>query len=104
MTKQEQMRILVQEAVRASDYTQANLARRLGLSEKHLSQMLTGQAKMPLEWAAGILDMIGMTLDIRVVRGLSEEQRRTYYLTHRGDPEEWGDPAPRQRHAAGECG
>lgn len=113
---EEMLRLQVRDAVRNSDYTQANLARRLGLSGKHLSQMLTGSVRLGIPWAAGILDAVGMTLDIRVVRGPSERQRQVYDLTHRDEQRGYLvlkdgenlvdglDRDARARHAAGECG
>lgn len=44
--------------------SQAEASRRLGVSTKHLSQMLTGRAPLTLTWAEQLLALCGMRLVI----------------------------------------
>lgn len=62
----EQLRTQTRIAVQQSGISQAEICRQLGVSTKHLSQMLTGQAPLTLMWAEGILALIGMQLTITV--------------------------------------
>lgn len=63
----EQLRTQTRAAVRRSGISQAEICRQLGVSTKHLSQMLTGQVPLTLMWAEGILALIGMQLTITVL-------------------------------------
>lgn len=56
----------VKAAVKASGLKQVWIAERLGVSEKHLSQLLTGRVVMSLEWAERILGLCGMELVVSV--------------------------------------
>lgn len=56
----------VQGAVRDSGLKQTWIARRLGVSDKHLSQLLTGRVVMTLEWAQRILELCGLELVISI--------------------------------------
>jgi hypothetical protein len=56
----------VREAVRASGLKQTWIAGRLGITEKHLSQLLTGRVGMTLYWARQVLDLCGMELVVTV--------------------------------------
>jgi plasmid maintenance system antidote protein VapI len=58
------LRIQVKAALLASNISQAEAARRLELSTKHMSQMLTGRAPLTLIWAGRILTLCGMRLVI----------------------------------------
>lgn len=60
----EQLRTQTRAAVRQSPISQAEIARQLGLSTKHLCQMLTGRAPLSLTWAEGILGLCGIELVI----------------------------------------
>lgn len=48
--------------IRRSPRTQAELAARLGISEKHLSQLVTGKEEGSLTMWQRILDELGVTL------------------------------------------
>ncbi|MGW0948493.1 helix-turn-helix transcriptional regulator [Streptomyces sp. NPDC002623] len=56
----------VREAVKASGLKQTWMAGRLGVSEKHLSQLLTGRMVMTVYWAQQILNLCGMELVVSV--------------------------------------
>jgi antitoxin component HigA of HigAB toxin-antitoxin module len=56
----------VRDAVKASGLKQTWMARQLGVSEKHLSQLLTGRAVLTLEWAQRILELCGMELVVSI--------------------------------------
>ncbi|MFD8839771.1 helix-turn-helix domain-containing protein [Streptomyces griseofuscus] len=71
---EKELRTQVAAALLLRGISQAEAARRLGLSNKHLNQMITGRAPLPLHWAERILALAGM----RIVIGLQhtiEEQR-----------------------------
>lgn len=54
------LRIQLRRALEASSISQAEAARQLGLSNKHLNQMLTGRAVLTLpraEQVAGLCDL-----------------------------------------------
>jgi transcriptional regulator with XRE-family HTH domain len=61
---EEQLRAHVRAALEAAGLSQAEAARQLGLSYKHMSQMLTGSATLTLTWAEGILGLCGQSLVI----------------------------------------
>jgi len=61
---EEQLRAHVRAALEAAGLRQAEAARQLGLSTKHMSQMLTGSATLTLTWAEGILGLCGQSLVI----------------------------------------
>jgi hypothetical protein len=61
---EEQLRLHTRAAVEASALSQAEIARQLGLSTKHLSMMLTGRSPLSLTWAEGILGLCGHSLII----------------------------------------
>ncbi|MFF3511560.1 helix-turn-helix domain-containing protein [Streptomyces sp. NPDC001296] len=63
---EEQLRTHVRHALGAAHLSQAEAARQLGLSTKHLSQMLTGRATLTLTWAEGLLGLCGMSLVIDI--------------------------------------
>lgn len=56
----------VREAVRDSGLKQRWIAARLHISEKHLSQLMTGRVEMTPEWAERILGLCGMELVVSV--------------------------------------
>ena len=56
----------VRAAVRDSGLKQRWIADRLHVSDKHLSQMLTGRVVMTLEWAERIVALCGMDLVVAV--------------------------------------
>lgn len=61
---EDQLRAHVRAALEAAGISQAEASRQLGLSTKHMCQMLTGQATLSLTWAEGILGLCGHTLVI----------------------------------------
>lgn len=67
MTEQsaeEQLRTHVRAALEAAGISQAEACRQLGVSTKHLCQMLTGRATLTLTWAEGLLGLAGHSLVI----------------------------------------
>lgn len=63
---EEQLRTHTRAALEAAGISQAEIARQLGVSTKHLCQMLTGRAPLSLTWAEGILGLCGHTLVIGI--------------------------------------
>lgn len=63
-TAQEQLRAHTRAALKAAGIRQAEVARQIGCSTKHLSQMLTGAVPLTLTWAEGILGLAGQRLVI----------------------------------------
>ena len=64
LSAEEQLRAHTRAALEAAGLSQAEVARQLGLSTKHLCQMLTGHATLTLTWAEGILGLAGHSLVI----------------------------------------
>lgn len=71
------MRAQVKAAIDAAGLTDANLANHLGLSAKHVGQMLTGQATLTIGWAEKILSLCGQRLEIRAVPAIPSEGENT---------------------------
>lgn len=71
----ERLRTQVRAALAAADISQAEAARQLGVSTKHLCQMLTGRAPLGLDWADRLLDLCGMALLIGIEIATEEPQR-----------------------------
>lgn len=69
----ETLRSQVRAALTASPVSQAEAARRLGLSAKHMNQMLTGKAPLTLAWAEKILALCDRRVEVRVVSTDKEE-------------------------------
>lgn len=61
---EEQLRTHTRAALQAAGISQAEVSRQLGVSTKHLNQMLTGSATLTLTWAEGILGLAGQRIDI----------------------------------------
>ena len=61
------LRIAVRTALHDAGISQAEASRRLGLSTKHMSQMLTGRTTLSLDRAEQILALCGKRLSIRTV-------------------------------------
>ncbi|MFD3568484.1 helix-turn-helix domain-containing protein [Streptomyces sp. NPDC058667] len=79
-TTVDNLRVIVRTALHDKGISQAEAARRLGLSTKYMSQMLTGRAPLTLTWAEQILALCGKRLTIRAVaarksRRMAEEAR-----------------------------
>lgn len=66
MVAQDRLVEQVRAAVRASGLKQRWIAGRLNVSDKHLSQLLTGRVPMTLDWAERILALCGMELVVAV--------------------------------------
>lgn len=67
------LRLQVASALALSNISQAQAARDLGLSNKHLNQMITGRAVLTLDWAERILALCGMRLVIGIALTSQEE-------------------------------
>lgn len=74
---QDSLRGQVRAALDAVGISQAEAARRLELSTKHMSQMLTGKATLTLGWAQKILALCGQRLEIRAVSAIPTEGEPT---------------------------
>jgi plasmid maintenance system antidote protein VapI len=59
---QDGLRSLLAAELRAAGISQAEAARRLGVTAKHMSQMLTGKAPLSLAWADQIAAACGREL------------------------------------------
>ncbi|MFI9244183.1 helix-turn-helix domain-containing protein [Streptomyces sp. NPDC053086] len=64
MSAEQDLRTQVAAALLTHGISQAEAARRLGLSNKHVNQMLTGRAVLTIPWAERILALTGMRLVI----------------------------------------
>ncbi len=60
------LRAHVRVALAEAGISQAEAARLLGLSTKHLCQMLTGRAPLSLAWADQLLGLCGKRVTIRL--------------------------------------
>lgn len=72
---QDSLRAQVRAALDVAGISQAEVARTLGLSTKHMSQMLTGKASLNLGWADKILALCGQRLEIRTVSVIPRTER-----------------------------
>ncbi|MGQ4343537.1 hypothetical protein [Streptomyces sp. SAS_275] len=72
-TAEDQLRGQVRAALHTAGLSQAEVARQLGVSTKHLNMMLTGAATLTLTWAEGILGLAGHAIEI-TVRPDTQEQ------------------------------
>lgn len=61
---QDELRVEVRRCLTRAGLTQAEVARRLGLSQKHVSRMLNGRAVLNLHWADKIARLCGRRLTI----------------------------------------
>lgn len=68
-----QVKTAVETAVETAGLNDADVARHLGISAKHVSQMLTGQATLTIGWAEKILALCGQRLEIRAVSAIPSE-------------------------------
>ncbi|MER7623899.1 helix-turn-helix transcriptional regulator [Streptomyces sp. NPDC126503] len=66
-TATDDLRVIVRTTLHDKGISQAEAARRLGLSAKYMSQMLTGRAPLTLGWAEKILALCGKRLAVRAV-------------------------------------
>lgn len=61
---EDRLREAVREAVKDSGMTQRALAAELGITEQHLSRMLTGKNPLTLTWADRIAHTCGRQLSV----------------------------------------
>ncbi|MEU5322911.1 helix-turn-helix transcriptional regulator [Streptomyces sp. NPDC021056] len=66
---EESLREQVRTALETARISQASVARELGVSTKHLCQMLTGRAPLTLEWAEQIAALCEMRVEVVVLKG-----------------------------------
>lgn len=66
---EESLREQVRAALEATRISQAAVARELGVSTKHLCQMMTGRAPLTLEWAEQIAAVCEMRVEVVVLKG-----------------------------------
>lgn len=64
---QDALREEVKAALQGAGLTQAQVARSLGVSPKHINQMLTGKAVLTLEWAERIAALCGREVRVSMV-------------------------------------
>ncbi|MDX3520748.1 helix-turn-helix transcriptional regulator [Streptomyces scabiei] len=77
-TLTDELREKTRAAIRASGIKQIWIADRLGISEKHLSQMLTGRVTLTLDWAQRIAALCGhkVTVAVEPVSDADRERQR----------------------------
>jgi plasmid maintenance system antidote protein VapI len=68
---EDSLRGQVRAALEAVGVSQASVAWELGVSTKHLCQMLTGQAPLSLEWAERIVALCEMRVEVVVLKGVA---------------------------------
>lgn len=56
------------EALQRREMTQADLARAVGVSQKHLSQMIHGRADGSFQMWQDCFDALGFRVDVKIVR------------------------------------
>jgi plasmid maintenance system antidote protein VapI len=56
------LRLEVRDCLKAAGLSQAKAAAALGLTPKHMSQMLTGKSQMSVAWAGRIAELTGREL------------------------------------------
>ena len=66
MTTQDALRAQARAALARAEISQAAAARQLGVSTKHMSQMLTGRAPLSPDWADRIVSLCGLRLVVAV--------------------------------------
>jgi transcriptional regulator with XRE-family HTH domain len=71
-TAEDDLRDQVRAAIAAARISQAEIARRLNLTPKHLSHMLTGRATLTLGWAEAIAAVCGLRIVISLAHDTLE--------------------------------
>ncbi|WP_328436939.1 helix-turn-helix domain-containing protein [Streptomyces sp. NBC_00444] len=66
----------IRDVIRKSGVKQLWIAEQLGISQKHLSQMLTGRVTLALDWAQRIAALCGYTATVTVGPAANPEMRR----------------------------
>jgi hypothetical protein len=61
------MRYLVRHEMRVAKISQVEMARRVGCSRAHVSEMLSGRALFTLKWAELMLRQLGKRVQLEVV-------------------------------------
>lgn len=69
MNAEDCLRQQVRSALGYAGISQAEAARQLGLSTKHMSQMLTGRATLTLGWAERIAALCDMRIEVLLLTG-----------------------------------
>lgn len=75
MTAEDALREQTRAALSAAGISQAEACRRLGVSTKHLNQMLIGHATLTLPWAERILALCGKRV-VTTIKRLPKEPTR----------------------------
>jgi transcriptional regulator with XRE-family HTH domain len=68
VTAEDTLRAQTRATLKASGISQAEACRRLGISTKYMSQMLTGRAPLTLPWAERIVALCGRRIVTAVKR------------------------------------
>lgn len=71
---EDDLRHQVRSALDHARISQAEAARHLGISNKHLNQMLTGRATLTLDWADRIAALCGMRIVVLALTGRPDDQ------------------------------
>ncbi|MFJ2399820.1 hypothetical protein ACIOUE_00850 [Streptomyces xanthochromogenes] len=77
MTAEDALRSQVRDALDAAGISQAGAARILGVSTKHLCQMLTGRAPLTLAWAEDIVALCDKRIEVFVLDGPRRDSPET---------------------------
>lgn len=72
------LRNQIRATIKASGIKQIWIAQQLGISQKHLSQMLTGRVALTLDWAQRIAALCGykVTVIVEPVSVVEQERQR----------------------------
>jgi transcriptional regulator with XRE-family HTH domain len=68
VSAEDDLRFAVRRSLGEAGISQAFVAEQLGLSTKHLSQMMTGRSAMSVKWAEKILELAGRKLVVGVAK------------------------------------
>ncbi|MFF8412875.1 helix-turn-helix domain-containing protein [Streptomyces omiyaensis] len=71
----DELQVIVRTALHDKGISQAEAARQLGLSTKHMGHMLTGRAPLALDWAERLLALCGKRLTVRAVAARNHRGR-----------------------------
>lgn len=66
-------RVAVKDHMLAHGVTQRTVARALGVTEKHMSQVFRGRIRLSFAFAEQIVRQLGLVLDVRVVEPVSPD-------------------------------
>jgi transcriptional regulator with XRE-family HTH domain len=86
------------QAMAAAGVTRAELARRLGSTRGHVSQLLAGGRNLTLGTIAEIADALGCTVELRVAAGGRRASLRSHHVEV---PGEGGSRRPPRRPSLG---